>query len=57
MLNEKTARSQIQGGVVQGIGMALLEETHIDPHSGRYVNAGLAEYHLPVNADVERVLG
>jgi xanthine dehydrogenase YagR molybdenum-binding subunit len=52
VLNEKTARSQIQGGVVWGIGMALLEETHIDPRSGRYVNADLGEYHVPVNADV-----
>lgn len=52
ILNEKTARSQIIGGVVWGIGMAMTEETHIDPNTGRYVNADLAEYHLPVNADV-----
>jgi xanthine dehydrogenase YagR molybdenum-binding subunit len=52
VLNAKTARSQIHGGVVWGIGMALREETHIDPHTGRYVNADLAEYLLPVNADV-----
>jgi xanthine dehydrogenase YagR molybdenum-binding subunit len=52
VLNEKTARSQIQGGVTWGIGMALLEETEIDPRSGRYVNADLAEYKVPVNADV-----
>jgi xanthine dehydrogenase YagR molybdenum-binding subunit len=52
ILNEKTARSQIIGGVVWGIGMALHEETHIDPVSGRYVNAELAEYLVPVNADV-----
>src|SRR5207248_8033486 len=52
ILNQKTARSQIQGGVVWGIGMALLEETQIDPRSGRYLNADLAEYHVPVNADV-----
>lgn len=52
ILNEKTARSQIIGGVVWGISMALHEETQIDPHSGRYVNADLAEYLLPVNADV-----
>jgi xanthine dehydrogenase YagR molybdenum-binding subunit len=55
VLNEKTARSQIQGGVVWGIGMALLEETHVDPRSGRYVNADLAEYHVPVNADVGEI--
>jgi xanthine dehydrogenase YagR molybdenum-binding subunit len=52
VLNEKTARSQIIGGVVWGIGMALTEETVIDPRSGRYTNADLAEYHVPVNADV-----
>jgi xanthine dehydrogenase YagR molybdenum-binding subunit len=52
VLNAKTARSQIIGGVVWGIGMALLEETHIDPRTGRYVNADLAEYQVPVNADV-----
>ncbi|MEO6528300.1 MAG: xanthine dehydrogenase family protein molybdopterin-binding subunit [Gemmatimonadaceae bacterium] len=52
ILNEKMAKSQIIGGVVWGIGMALHEETHIDPRSGRYVNAELAEYLVPVNADV-----
>jgi len=52
VLNEKTARSQIQGGVVWGVGMALLEETHVDPRNGRYVNADLAEYQVPVNADI-----
>jgi xanthine dehydrogenase YagR molybdenum-binding subunit len=52
ILNPKTARSQIIGGIVYGIGMALLEDTLIDPRNGRYVNAELDEYHLPVNADV-----
>jgi xanthine dehydrogenase YagR molybdenum-binding subunit len=52
VLNEKTARSQIQGGVIWGIGQALLEETHVDARTGRYLNADLAEYHVPVNADV-----
>jgi xanthine dehydrogenase YagR molybdenum-binding subunit len=52
ILNAKTAASQIMGGVVWGIGMALTEEAQIDPHSGRYMNADLAEYHVPVNADV-----
>jgi len=37
---------------VWGVGMALLEETHIDPRNGRYVNADLAEYQVPVNADI-----
>src|SRR5207302_6015831 len=52
VLNEKTARSQIIGGVTWGIGMALEEETLIDPRTGRYINADLAEYHVPVNADI-----
>jgi xanthine dehydrogenase YagR molybdenum-binding subunit len=52
IVNPKTASSQITGGVVWGVGMALLEETLIDPRSGRYVNADLAEYHVPVNADI-----
>jgi xanthine dehydrogenase YagR molybdenum-binding subunit len=55
ILNEKTARSQIIGGVVWGIGQALHEETHIDPRTGRYVNAELAEYLVPVNADVGKI--
>lgn len=52
ILNAKTARSQLIGGIVYGLGMALMEETHIDSRNGRYVNADLAEYHVPVNADV-----
>jgi xanthine dehydrogenase YagR molybdenum-binding subunit len=52
ILNVKTARSQIVGGVVWGVGMALEEETLIDPRTGRYINADLAEYHVPVNADI-----
>jgi xanthine dehydrogenase YagR molybdenum-binding subunit len=52
ILNQKTARSQMIGGIVYGLGMALFEETAIDARTGRYLNADLAEYHLPVNADV-----
>ena len=52
ILNAKTARSQIISGAVWGVGMALEEETLIDPRTGRYVNADLAEYHVPVNADI-----
>lgn len=51
-LNAKTARSQLIGGVVFGIGMALMEQTVADPRFGRVVNHDLAEYHVPVNADV-----
>jgi xanthine dehydrogenase YagR molybdenum-binding subunit len=52
ILNTKTAGSQILGGVVWGIGMALHEETQIDHKFGRIMNANIAEYHVPVNADV-----
>ncbi|MFL5496010.1 MAG: xanthine dehydrogenase family protein molybdopterin-binding subunit [Gemmatimonadales bacterium] len=52
MLNAKTARSQLMGGLVWGISMAFLEATLIDSRTGRILNADLAEYHVPVNADV-----
>ncbi len=52
ILNAKTARSQILGGMVWAIGMALHEATIMDPRLGRVVNRDLAEYHVPVNADV-----
>jgi xanthine dehydrogenase YagR molybdenum-binding subunit len=52
IMNPKTARSQIMGGIVWGIGMALQEETFTDHRLGRYANHDLAEYHVPVNADV-----
>jgi CO/xanthine dehydrogenase Mo-binding subunit len=52
ILNQKTARSQILGGTVGGIGMALLEETVTDPGTGRIANATLGDYLVAVNADV-----
>ena len=52
ILNAKTARSQLLGGIVWGIGMALMEQSHLDINFGRFVNADLAEYHVPVNADI-----
>src|SRR5262249_50276470 len=55
ILNTKTASSQVLGGVVWGIGMALHEETLIDHKLGRIMNANLAEYHVPVNADVHDI--
>jgi xanthine dehydrogenase YagR molybdenum-binding subunit len=55
IVNTKTASSQILGGVVWGIGMALHEETLIDHKFGRIVNANIAEYHVPVNADVQDI--
>lgn len=55
ILNTKTAHSQIMGAVVGGIGMALHEETLIDHAFGRIMNADIAEYHVPVNADVHDI--
>jgi len=55
ILNTKTASSQIIGGVVWGIGMALHEETAIDHGIGRIMNANFAEYHVPVHADVQDI--
>jgi xanthine dehydrogenase YagR molybdenum-binding subunit len=55
ILNPKTAGSQILGGVVWGIGMALHEETVIDHRFGRIMNANIAEYHVPVHADVHDI--
>lgn len=52
ILNPKTARSQIMGGAIFGIGAALMEGTVRDPKLGRYTNASLADYHIPVNADI-----
>jgi xanthine dehydrogenase YagR molybdenum-binding subunit len=55
ILNTKTASSQILGSVVWGIGMALQEETLIDHRLGRIMNANIAEYHVPVNADIHDI--
>ena len=55
ILNTKTATSQIMGGMVWGIGMALHEETLIDHNLGRIMNPNIAEYHVPVNADVHDI--
>ncbi|MEN3355948.1 MAG: xanthine dehydrogenase YagR molybdenum-binding subunit [Betaproteobacteria bacterium] len=55
ILNPKTARSQVLGGVVGGIGMALHEETLADHNLGRFMNHNFADYHIPVNADVQDI--
>lgn len=55
ILNPKTARSQIIGGVVWGIGMALHEETLTDHKLGRMMNHSFAEYHVPANADIHDI--
>jgi xanthine dehydrogenase YagR molybdenum-binding subunit len=52
ILNEKTARSQYLGGMVWGVSMALHEITQPDPRNGRIMNANLADYLVPVNADI-----
>jgi xanthine dehydrogenase YagR molybdenum-binding subunit len=55
ILNPKTASSQILGAVVGGIGMALHEETLTDNRFGRFMTHNLADYHVPVNADVHAI--
>jgi xanthine dehydrogenase YagR molybdenum-binding subunit len=55
IINPKTARSQILGGVVMGIGMALHEETMADHQLGRFMNHNFSEYHVPANADVHDI--
>jgi len=51
VLNPMTARSQLMGGMLWGMGQALLEGTHMDTNLGRWANASLGDYLLPVNAD------
>ncbi|WP_369794626.1 xanthine dehydrogenase family protein molybdopterin-binding subunit [Kutzneria sp. 744] len=55
IVNEKTARSQILGAVVMGIGGALLEDSRVEPDTGRYAGANMAAYLVPVNADIPPV--
>jgi xanthine dehydrogenase YagR molybdenum-binding subunit len=55
IINPKTARSQILGGVVMGIGMALHEETFADTRLGRWMNHNYAEYHVPAHADIQDI--
>jgi xanthine dehydrogenase YagR molybdenum-binding subunit len=52
VVNPKTARSQVIGGIVFGIGMALLEGSHLEETTGRYANANFADYLVATNADV-----
>lgn len=55
ILNPKTARSQFRGGIIMGLGMALMEETLFDERNGRIMNPSLAEYHIPVHMDVPEI--
>ena len=51
IINPRTARNQIEGAVVMGVGMALFEQTHYDPRSGAPINSNLADYIVATNAD------
>lgn len=55
ILNAKTARSQALGGMIWGVGAALTEEGVVDPRHGQFVNHDLAEYHVPVHADIPAI--
>jgi xanthine dehydrogenase YagR molybdenum-binding subunit len=55
ILNPKTAASQFRGGIIMGIGLALMEETQFDERKGRVMNPSLAEYHVPVHMDVPEI--
>ena len=55
VLNLKTAKNQIMGGMIFGLGMALMEETVYDPGRGRIVSRDLANYLVPVHADIPEI--
>ena len=55
ILNAKTAASQLRGGIIMGLGMALMEETQLDARNGRIMNPSLSEYHVPVHMDVPEI--
>ncbi|MED5619146.1 xanthine dehydrogenase family protein molybdopterin-binding subunit [Ideonella sp. BN130291] len=56
VVNPKLARSQCIGGMIGGIGMALMEHAVVDPRNGRVPNANFAEYAVPVHADAPPVM-
>jgi xanthine dehydrogenase YagR molybdenum-binding subunit len=55
MINSQTARNQIEGSVVMGVGMALFEQTHYDPRSGAPINSNLADYVVATHADAPHI--
>jgi len=55
IINPKTAASQFRGGIIMGLGLALMEETQFDERTGRIMNPSLAEYHVPVHLDVPAI--
>lgn len=55
IINPKTAASQFRGGIIMGLGLALMEDTAFDERTGRIMNPSLAEYHMPVHMDVPEI--
>src|ERR1700738_2301074 len=55
IINQRSARNQIEGSIVMGIGMALFEETHYEPQTGHPINNNLADYCMAVNADTPEI--
>jgi xanthine dehydrogenase YagR molybdenum-binding subunit len=55
IINPKTAASQFRGGIIMGIGLALMEETEFDERTARIMNPSLSEYHMPVHMDVPKI--
>jgi xanthine dehydrogenase YagR molybdenum-binding subunit len=55
IINPKTAASQFRGGIIMGIGLALMEDTQFDERTARIMNPSLAEYHVPAHMDVPRI--
>jgi xanthine dehydrogenase YagR molybdenum-binding subunit len=55
ILNPKTSRSQIIGGVIWGIGMALTEEAIVEPTHGNFITRSFADYHIPANLDIGEI--
>ena len=55
IINPKAAASQFRGGIIMGIGLALMEDTEFDERTARIMNPSLAEYHMPVHMDVPRI--
>ena len=55
IINAKTAASQFRGGIIMGLGLALIEETLFDERNGRIMNPNLADYHVPVHMDVPQI--
>ena len=55
LMNRKAGHSQLMGGIVWGVGMALMEKTELDARTGRPVNGNLGEHHVPFNADIGNI--